>query len=73
MQEELGTCWTPASARHSPCVIDVFEPLANSGLGVRSEYSAGDGIHLNDAGHAEVARVVEAVVKPYVCSVAACR
>ena len=73
IQNEFGTCWTPGSPQHSPCVIDVFEPLANSGLGVRSEFSAGDGIHLNDAGHAEIARLAEAVVKPYLCSVAACR
>src|SRR5688572_31665434 len=33
--DEFGTCWTPGSPQHSPCVIDVFEPLANSGL--RSE------------------------------------
>lgn len=73
IQDEFGTCWTPGSPQHSPCVIDVFEPLANSGLGVRSEFSAGDGIHLNDAGHAEIARLAEAVVKPYLCSVAGCR
>jgi lysophospholipase L1-like esterase len=73
IQDEFGTCWTPGSPQHSPCVIDVFEPLANSGLGVRSEFSAGDGIHLNDTGHAEIARLTEAIVKPYVCSVAACR
>ena len=54
-------------------MIDVFDPLANAGLGVRSEFSAGDGIHLNDAGHAAIFELAEAVIEPYVCSVTACR
>jgi lysophospholipase L1-like esterase len=73
IEEELGVCWVPAEERHSPCVIDVFDPLANSSFGVRSEFGAGDGIHLNDAGHREIFRVAEAVIGPYACSVTRCK
>jgi hypothetical protein len=40
---------------------------------VASAYGAGDGIHLNDAGHARIFEAAEAIVKPYVCSRVACR
>ena len=52
---------------------DIFAPLANASLGVASAYGAGDGIHLNDGGHARIFEVAEAIVKPYVCSRVACR
>jgi lysophospholipase L1-like esterase len=73
IKDDFGSCWTPSSSDHSPCVIDVFEPLASSSLGVRSEFGAGDGIHLNDAGHAEIFRLARAVIEPYVCSLTSCR
>jgi lysophospholipase L1-like esterase len=76
--EEMGTrfslCWVPGrSDEHSPCFIDIFERLASSALGVASEYGAGDGIHLNDAGHAAIHEVASADIEPYVCSMAPCR
>ena len=62
-----------AATAYGPCFIDIFAPLANASLGVASAYGAGDGIHLNDAGHARIFEVAEAIVKPYVCSRVACR
>jgi lysophospholipase L1-like esterase len=74
MGTRFSTCWVPeGSGEHSPCFIDIFGRLANASLGVASEYSAGDGIHLNDAGHTAIYEVASAVVEPYVCSMTACR
>ena len=74
MSTTFATCWVPERATaYGPCFIDIFAPLANASLGVASAYSAGDGIHLNDAGHARIFEVAEAIVKPYVCSRVACR
>jgi hypothetical protein len=73
MAEELDSCWVPhQSAEYAPCLIDVFGPLANEQLGIVAEFGAGDGIHLNDAGHAAIFEQAVAVVRPYVCSVATC-
>ena len=74
MSTTFATCWVPERATaYGPCFIDIFAPLANASLGVASAYGAGDGIHLNDAGHARIFEVAEAIVKPYVCSRVACR
>ncbi len=74
MSTAFATCWVPERATaYGPCFIDIFAPLANASLGVASAYGAGDGIHLNDAGHARIFEVAEAIVKPYVCSRVACR
>ncbi len=74
MSTTFATCWVPERATaYEPCFIDIFAPLANASLGVASAYSAGDGIHLNDAGHARIFEIAEAIVKPYVCSRVACR
>jgi lysophospholipase L1-like esterase len=70
--QEFGTCWTPDDPQHSPCFIDIFGALANSSLGIAEEYGAGDGIHLNDAGHARIFEVAEPIVREYVCSMTAC-
>lgn len=72
METRFSSCWVPGQSDYSPCFVDVFEPLANGSLGVASEYSAGDGIHLNDAGHALIFETVRDVVRPYVCSRIAC-
>jgi lysophospholipase L1-like esterase len=72
METRLSSCWVPGQSDYSPCFVDVFEPLANESLGVASEYSAGDGIHLNDAGHELIFETVRDVVRPYVCSRIAC-
>jgi lysophospholipase L1-like esterase len=70
----FSTCWVPGGGgEHAPCFVDIFEPLADASLGVASEYGAGDGIHLNDAGHAAIHEVALAVVEPYICSMTACR
>jgi lysophospholipase L1-like esterase len=74
MATTFASCWTPDSAdRFAPCFIDIFAALANSSLGVQSAYSAGDGIHLNDAGHDRIFRAAEEIVRPYVCSRVRCR
>jgi lysophospholipase L1-like esterase len=74
MKTRFSSCWVPGrSSEYSPCFIDVFEALANSSLGVASEYSAGDGIHLNDAGHEVIFDAAREIVEPYVCSMTACR
>ena len=74
MSTTFATCWVPERATaYGPCFIDIFAPLANASLGVASAYGAGDGIHLNDAGHARIFEAAEAIVKPYVCSRVACR
>jgi lysophospholipase L1-like esterase len=73
MADEFEPCWVPSQpAEYSPCFIDVFGPLANDELGIQSEFGSGDGIHLNDAGHAAIFERALAVVRPYVCSVATC-
>ncbi|HZY08063.1 MAG TPA: SGNH/GDSL hydrolase family protein, partial [Ilumatobacteraceae bacterium] len=74
MSTTFATCWVPESATpYAPCFIDIFAPLANASLGIASTYGAGDGIHLNDAGHARIFEIADAIVKPYVCSRVACR
>jgi lysophospholipase L1-like esterase len=74
MSTTFATCWVPESATpYQPCFIDIFAALANSSLGIASAYGAGDGIHLNDAGHAKIFEIAQAIVKPYVCSRVACQ
>lgn len=72
MRQEFDTCWTPIAPSHTPCFIDVFEALANSSLGIAEEYGAGDGIHLNDAGHQRIFEIAASIVQPYVCSLTSC-
>jgi acyl-CoA thioesterase-1 len=73
MAEQLEPCWVPhQAAEYAPCLIDVFGPLANDELGIAAEFGAGDGIHLNDAGHAAIFEQALASVGAYVCSVATC-
>ncbi|HWP05993.1 MAG TPA: SGNH/GDSL hydrolase family protein [Polyangiaceae bacterium] len=74
MKTKFSSCWVPGQSNdYSPCFIDIFELLANDSLGVASEYSAGDGIHLNDAGHEVIFEAARGIVEPYVCSRTACR
>jgi lysophospholipase L1-like esterase len=69
IEQEFGTCPVPGrNTEHSPCVIDVFTALANADDGVASEYSAGDGIHLNDTGHERLFDVALPIIEPYVCA-----
>jgi lysophospholipase L1-like esterase len=71
--EDFDTCWVPIrSEPYAPCVIEVFEALANDSLAIASEYGAGDGIHLNDEGHAAIFAQAEAVVVPYACQATPC-
>lgn len=72
MGDALETCWAPGDGAYSPCFIDVFEPLANDSLGIRGEFGAGDGIHLNDDGHVAVFEAAEPIVATYLCTVASC-
>jgi lysophospholipase L1-like esterase len=74
MAERFSACWAPGrDAEYSPCFVDVFAPLANSSLGIDSDYNAGDGIHLNDAGHQMIFEAARDVVTDYVCSMTECR
>ncbi|MEY4545002.1 MAG: hypothetical protein RL685_1197 [Pseudomonadota bacterium] len=73
MQGNFQSCWVPGDdGVHSPCFVDLFSALASSSLGLLPQYSSGDGIHLNDAGHSVVFRQAEAVIRPYVCGVTRC-
>jgi lysophospholipase L1-like esterase len=73
MEARFSSCWVPGRiSPYSPCFIDIFAPLANDSLGVASEYGAGDGIHLNDAGHEVIFEATLEVVEPYVCLMTRC-
>jgi lysophospholipase L1-like esterase len=72
MKTAFSSCWTPARSDYDPCFIDIFGPLADDQLGVASQYGAGDGIHVNDAGHAVIFDAALPIVKAYVCSLTEC-
>ena len=74
MGMRFTSCWAPGrDAEYSPCFVDIFEPLANDSLGIEAAYNAGDGIHLNDAGHQVIFEAARDVVTAYVCSMTTCR
>jgi acyl-CoA thioesterase I len=74
MGQSFGSCPVPdRSTGHSPCFIDVFAALADDSLGLAAAYDSGDGIHINDAGHAVIYALVQNIVEPFVCSRARCR
>ena len=74
MSQSFESCWVPGSTSpYAPCFIDVFDVLVNSSLELAQQFDSGDGIHLNDAGHAAVFHAVEPIVESYVCRVTACR
>jgi lysophospholipase L1-like esterase len=73
MAARFTSCWTPGRDDYSPCFVDIFEPLANDSLGIEAAYNAGDGIHLNDAGHQVIFEAARDVVSAYVCSMTQCR
>jgi lysophospholipase L1-like esterase len=50
------------AAATGPCFVPLFEALADAQGAIRPEFAAGDGIHLNDAGHAVVRQRVQAVL-----------
>jgi len=52
------------NARFSPRVIDFWQPFASATQRIKPEYDAGDGVHLNDAAHAILARAVIAARLP---------
>jgi lysophospholipase L1-like esterase len=73
MASAFDPCWVPSSPPDfTPCYIDTFDLLASPSLNIAEEYSAGDGIHLNDAGHAVIYEAALDVVEPYVCSLVEC-
>jgi lysophospholipase L1-like esterase len=73
MRQSFASCWVPGTASpYTPCLIDIFDALSTSSLELASQFDSGDGIHLDDAGHAVVFRTAEPVLEAYVCSVAAC-
>lgn len=72
--QSFASCPIPADgAAYAPCFIDVFTPLADASLGLAAAYDSGDGIHINDAGHAVIYDRVRRIVEPFVCSRARCR
>jgi lysophospholipase L1-like esterase len=74
MGQSFAVCPVPdRSTSYSPCFIDVFTALADDTLGLAADYDSGDGIHINDAGHAVIYELVRDTVEPYVCSRARCR
>lgn len=49
-------------ARDDPCFVPLFDALVDAEGRIAARYAAGDGIHLNDAGHALVLERVQAVL-----------
>lgn len=45
--------------------IDVYDMLSDGNNNIASQYSAGDGIHLNDSGHILVSNAVMAAIEDY--------
>jgi len=73
MRQSFASCWVPGdTSPYAPCFVDVFGALATPSLELAEQYDSGDGIHLDDAGHAVVFHAAEPVIEAYVCSVAAC-
>ena len=73
LAQSFASCPLPGeAAAYAPCFIDVFTPLADARLGLAAAYDSGDGIHINDAGHAVIYDRVRRIVEPYVCSRARC-
>ena len=72
MAQRFESCWVPAAAAYAPCFVDVFDVLADAELNLAAKFDSGDGIHLNDAGHAVVFRAAQPILEQYVCSVSAC-
>lgn len=50
------------AASAGACFVPLFDALADAQGAIRAELAAGDGIHLNDAGHAVVRQRVQAVL-----------
>jgi len=74
MLTTFNECWVPGqTSAHSPCFIPIFDVLADANLGIAAKYSAGDGTHVNDAGHARILERTLPIVQPYVCSVTRCQ
>ena len=74
MGEVLGSCWVPGqNTLHAPCFVDVFHGLADDAFGLPDAFDSGDGIHLNDAGHARIFELASDIITPYVCSRTTCR
>lgn len=46
-----------------PCFVGLFQALADANGQIAAAYAAGDGIHLNDTGHALVQQRVQAVLE----------
>jgi lysophospholipase L1-like esterase len=50
------------AAQAGPCFVPLFAALADGNGNIATAYAAGDGIHLNDAGHRVVRERVQAVL-----------
>ena len=50
------------AAQAGPCFVALFAALADGNGNIAAAYAAGDGIHLNDAGHRVVRERVQAVL-----------
>jgi lysophospholipase L1-like esterase len=54
-REAMRSADTALAAALGPCFVDVREALSGPSGGIATAYAAGDGVHLNDAGHGLVA------------------
>ena len=50
-----------------PCFVDVRSILASTDGRINPIYDSGDGVHLNDAGHAVIFNRVKAVLEAEAC------
>lgn len=53
-REAMRSADATLAAALGACFVDVREALSGPGSGIAAAYSAGDGVHLNDVGHALV-------------------
>jgi acyl-CoA thioesterase I len=64
----IKTVDTELQKLYRSCFVDVHDALTNEAtLNVRTEYSAGDGIHFNDTGHAVIFRRVRLLMESRQC------
>jgi len=65
-RQELMATRDEIQARFTPKAIDFWTDIANSDGTIQSIFNAGDGTHLNDAGHAVLAQLVTTCAIPEV-------
>ncbi|RVT49482.1 SGNH/GDSL hydrolase family protein [Rubrivivax albus] len=66
-REVLAAIDGALSGELGPCFVPLQPTLAGPTGGIHPDYAAGDGIHLNDAGHALIAHQVQAALDGGLC------